>query len=187
MPQTSAGSPGLTSAEARQRLSTHGRNTLPEPPRRSVASRVLGQLRDPMILLLLGAAIVTVAIGDAADTAVIAVVIVVNTTIGVFQEVRAEHAISALNRLAAPRARIVRDGNVVELPASEVVPSDVMHLDAGDIVPADGALDEAYRLQLDESTMTGESMPVDRDSGADVLAGTVVTRGRAVAIVTRTG
>ncbi len=187
MSQARAAPSGLTSEEARRRLSAHGRNTLPEPPRRSVASRVLLQLRDPMILLLLAAATVTIAIGDVTDTVVIAVVIVVNTTIGVFQEVRAEHAIAALNRLAAPRARVVRDGSVVELPASEVVPDDVVHLDAGDIVPADGVLEKAFRLQLDESTITGESMPVDRDPGADVLAGTVVTRGRAIATVDRTG
>ena len=187
MPDALATPPGLSSAQAAQRLAEYGPNELPEPPRRSIVSRALAQLRDPMILLLLGAAAVTIAIGDATDTAVIAAVIVLNTTIGVVQEVRAEHAVSALSRLAAPGAHVVRDGTRVELEANQVVPSDVIHLDAGDIVPADGDLTEAYRLQLDESTMTGESVPVDRDSGEEVLAGTVVTRGRAVATVTRTG
>ncbi len=179
--------PGLTSVEAARRLERYGSNALPEPPRRTVVSRVLAQLRDPMILLLLGAAGITVAIGDATDTAVIAAVIFLNTTIGVVQEVRAEQAIAALNRLAAPRAHVMRDGIRVEVAASDVVPDDVMLLDAGDIVPSDGDLIEAHRLQIDESTMTGESVPVDHGVGEEVLAGTVVTRGRAVARVTRTG
>ncbi|HYJ68819.1 MAG TPA: cation-translocating P-type ATPase [Nocardioidaceae bacterium] len=178
---------GLTSAEADRRLAHDGPNALPPPPRRSIASRVLAQLRDPMIMLLLAAVAVTIAIGDVTDTAVIGAVIILNTTIGVLQEVRAEQAIAALHRLAAPRARVRRDGSVVDLPASDVVRGDVMHLDAGDVVPADGVLAQANRLLLDESTMTGESMPVDREPAAEVLAGTVVTRGRAVATVTRTG
>ncbi|HSE72486.1 MAG TPA: HAD-IC family P-type ATPase, partial [Nocardioidaceae bacterium] len=179
--------PGLTAEEAASRLHEHGPNRPPEAPPRGWLRRILDQVRDPMILLLLGALVVTVVLSDFPDAAIIATVVVLNTAIGVFQEVRAERAIAALGRMAAPQARVFRDGSLVEVPAADVVPGDLMRLDAGDIVPADADLEEAYSLQVDESAMTGESVPVDRDTGEEVLAGTVVTRGRALAEVTRTG
>ncbi|MGH8869838.1 MAG: cation-translocating P-type ATPase [Actinomycetes bacterium] len=178
---------GLSSEEARRRLDDHGPNELPQPPRDTVVTRAWAQLRDPMIMLLLAAGVVTAVVGDVTDTAVIAVVVVLNTTIGVVQEVRAGRAIAELNRLAAPRARVTRDGVLATLAAGELVPGDVVHLDAGDIVPADGTVLEAHRLQLDESATTGESVPVEHEVGSEVLSGTVVTRGRAVVTVTRTG
>ena len=140
-----------------------------------------------MIMLLLGALVVTVALGDYTDATIIGIVVVLNTSIGVFQEVRAERAIAALGRMAAPQAHVYRDGRLVVVPAGEVVPGDLLRLEAGDIVPADADVVEAFSMQVDESAMTGESVPVARDAGSEVLAGTVVTRGRAVAEVTRTG
>ncbi|MGH3331621.1 MAG: cation-translocating P-type ATPase, partial [Nocardioidaceae bacterium] len=178
---------GLTPEEAAARLVEHGSNRPPEAPPRRWFRRVFDQLRDPMIMLLLGAFVVTVVLSDVTDAIIIAAVVVLNTSIGVFQEVRAEQAIAELGRMAAPHARVFRGGALVEIPAADVVPGDLLRLDAGDIVPADADLDEAFSLQVDESAMTGESVPVDRDSGMEVLAGTVVTRGRGVATVTRTG
>jgi P-type Ca2+ transporter type 2C len=178
---------GLTTAEAERRLAEHGPNRPPEAPPRGWTRRVLDQLRDPMILLLLGALVVTATIGDYTDAVIIAVVVVLNSSIGVFQEVRAEQAIAALGRMAAPVAHAFRDGVVAQVPAAEVVPGDVLRLEAGDVVPADADLLEAFALQVDESAMTGESVPVGRAVGEEVLAGTVLTKGRAVAEVTRTG
>ncbi len=178
---------GLSSAEAARRLEEHGPNTLPTRPPRGVLSRVLGQLRDPMILLLLAAAAVTTAIGDVSDTVVIALVIVLNSAIGVVQEVRADHAISELDRLAAPVARVLRDGVLVERPGADVVVDDLVSLDAGDVVPADLLVVESHDLQVDEAAMTGESQPVDRAVGEELSSGTVVTRGRASGSVLRTG
>ncbi len=178
---------GLSTSEAVRLLAVHGPNELPRAARRSVASRVLNQLRDPMILLLLGACVVTVLLGDGVDTVVIAAVIVLNSGIGVIQEVRAERALAALDDLAAPTAKVMRDHTLVVLPATEITPGDVVHVDAGDIVPADALLLESYRLQIDESAMTGESVPVEPGNGEEIKSGTVVTRGRAVALVTRTG
>jgi P-type Ca2+ transporter type 2C len=148
---------------------------------------VLDQVRDPMILLLLGALVVTSTIGDYTDSVIIAAVVVLNTSIGVFQEVRAEQAIAALGRMAAPVAHVFRDGVLAQVPAAEVVPGDALRLEAGDVVPADANLLEAFALQVDESAMTGESVPVGMVAGGEVLAGTVLTKGRAVAEVTRTG
>ncbi len=178
---------GLSATEAAHRLAEHGPNTPPEAPPRGWARRVFDQLRDPMILLLLGAFVVTAVIGDWTDAAIIATVVVLNTSIGVFQEVRAEQAIAALGRMAAPHAHVFRDGRLLAVPASDVVPGDLLRLEAGDVVPADADLEEAFALQVDESAMTGESVPVARGTGEEVLAGTVLTKGRGVATVTRTG
>jgi Ca2+-transporting ATPase len=121
------------------------------------------------------------------DAAIIAIVVVLNTTLGVVQERRAERAIEALDQMASPHARVRRDGALVEIPARELVAGDLVRLEAGDVVPADLALVEAVNLELDEAAMTGESVPVGREVGAEVLSGTVVTRGRGFGVVVRTG
>ncbi len=191
---------GLTAAEAASRLEQQGRNEIPEPPPPGVLTRTADQLRDPMILLLLGAAAITVALHDVVDTVVIGLVVVLNTAVGVVQEIRAERTVRALRRLAAPTARVIRDGSHLVIPAAELVPGDLVQLDAGDIVPADARLLEATALQVDESALTGEAVPVEKDAQAEpggaqrpredvgvVYAGTVVTKGRARALVTSTG
>ncbi|CAI9407648.1 cation-translocating P-type ATPase [Nocardioides sp. T2.26MG-1] len=182
-----AGITGLSAAEAATRLVEQGPNLPPRGRPRRLVGRVMDQLRDPMILLLIGAFVVIVALGDLADASIIAAVVVLNTTIGVVQEVRAANALAALDRMAAPWANVLRDGRLTRIPAPDVVIGDVVRLEAGDIVPADAELVEAAGLQVDESAMTGESVPVIRGPGEDVLAGTVLTRGRGFAVVSRTG
>jgi Ca2+-transporting ATPase len=178
---------GLTTAEAAARLALDGTNVVAKPSRVSTARRTLRQLADPLIVLLLAALAVTVAIGDLTDAAIIALVVVVNTAIGVTQEVRADRAIAALDAVAAPEARVVRDGADTVIPAADVVRGDLVRLEAGDVVPADLRLCIAHRLRLDESAMTGESVPLDRNEGEEVLAGTVVVAGRGAGVVVRTG
>lgn len=178
---------GLSSAEAAERLRADGPNAAAPPPRRHLASRILHQLTDPLVALLLAAAVVTTVLRDYPDTAVIVLVVLVNTAIGVVQEVRADQAIAALDQLAAPTARVLRDGRDVVLPAAELVRGDVVRVEAGDVVPADLRLTDASRLHLDESALTGESVPVGRDAGEEASAGTVVTTGRATGVVVRTG
>ncbi|MEU0398389.1 cation-transporting P-type ATPase, partial [Streptomyces sp. NPDC006208] len=184
---------GLTEQEAARRLFEYGRNEVAARRAVRMHTRVLAQLRDPLIMVLLGAVVLTVAIGDHADSVVIALVIVVNTTVGVIQEIRADNAVAALSAMSAPSARVLRDGTDREVPATEVVPGDVLLLGEGDIVPADARLMEASALLVDESMLTGESVPVDKDlrselpEAATLSAGTVVVRGRGVAEVTATG
>ncbi|MEU5936495.1 cation-transporting P-type ATPase [Micromonospora sp. NPDC047187] len=178
---------GLDAAEAAARLRSTGPNTVAPPPRQHLAVRVLHQLTDPLVALLLAAAAVTTVLGDYPDTAVIVLVVLVNTVIGVVQEVRADRAIAALDRLAAPAARVVRDGRELAVPAADLVHGDLVRVEAGDIVPADLLLIEASRLHLDESALTGESVTVGRTPGEEALAGTVVTTGRAAGTVLRTG
>lgn len=181
------GQRGLTGQEAARLLAEVGPNRAPRPRPRRLISRIATQLRDPMILLLLGALVVVVTLGDVTDAIIIAAVIVLNTTIGVVQEIRAANAIAALDRLSAPQATVLRDGQLVRIASENVVPGDLVRLEAGDVVPADGALIEAVALQLDEAAMTGESVPVARGRGDEVLSGTVVTVGRGFAVISRTG
>src|SRR5262249_2669019 len=140
MTATATEAAGLTSAQAADRLEQQGRNEIPEPRPPGVLSRAADQLRDPMILLLLGAAAVTIALRDVVDTVVIGLVVVLNTTVGVVQEIRAERTVRALRRMSAPTARVIRDGSHLVIPAAELVPGDLVQLDAGDIVPADARL-----------------------------------------------
>ncbi|MEV0189610.1 HAD-IC family P-type ATPase [Kitasatospora purpeofusca] len=184
---------GLTSAEADRLLAEHGPNEAPAGKRVPLRARIAVQLRDPLITVLLAAVLLTVAIGDRPDAVVIALVVVVNTTVGVVQEVRAENAVTGLTALSAPVARVLRDGGRHQVPAAAVVPHDVLVLGEGDIVAADARLTEAAGLLVDESALTGEAVPVGKAAGSpdptegEVSAGTVVLRGRALAVVTATG
>jgi Ca2+-transporting ATPase len=185
--------PGLTEREAERRRGEAGHNEVVQRGRISVWSSIAGQLRDPLIVVLLVACVLTVVTSDLTDAAVIALVIVANTTVGVIQEIRADRAITALAQLSAPTVRVRRDGADRSLPARELVPGDLILLGEGDIVPADGRLLEAVSLLVDESALTGESVAVGKrgpttgGQGDELSSGTVVVKGRAVAEVTATG
>ncbi len=184
---------GLSEAEATALLAQHGPNQVAARRPVSLTSRVVVQLRDPLILVLLVAVVLTLVTGDYPDAAIIAFVVVVNSTVGILQELKAEGAVAALIALTAPAARVRRGGVGRSIPAREVVPGDVVELAQGDIVPADAVLLEAAALLVDEAALTGESVPVDKTVGPGdapghhVSAGTVVVRGRAVARVSATG
>ena len=184
---------GLSTAEATRRLSTVGPNEVRQRGRISVWSSVGVQLRDPLVAVLLAALALTLATGDLTDATVIGVVVALNTTVGVFQEVRADRAITALAQLTAPTVRVRRDGVDVSVPSASLVPGDVIALGEGDIVPADCDVLEASSLLVDESALTGESIAVAKTvaqrghEGGRLSSGTVVVKGRALAAVTGTG
>src|SRR3990172_9011598 len=148
---------GLTAAEAATRLAQHGPNALIEGRRRGPVRMLLDQFTDFMIMVLLAAAVVSGFIGDVTDTVVILVIVVLNAVIGFVQEYRAEAAIAALRRMAAPVARVLRDGRSHSIPAQELVPGDIVLLEAGAVVPADVRLLEVAALQTQEAALTGES------------------------------
>ncbi|MGW0181191.1 cation-translocating P-type ATPase [Nocardia sp. NPDC003345] len=183
------GTVGLTSAQAAAAAARDGANVLPRNPPRPLWRRVAGQLRDPLILVLLAAAALTLVTRDWADVTVILAVVIVNTVVGVTQEVRAARAIDALSTLTAPTARVVRDGAQTEVAAAEVVVGDLLILGEGDVLVADAAVTEAEALAIDESAVTGESVPVSKSATGDTAlsAGTVVVRGRGRAVVTAVG
>ena len=191
---------GLSRNEARARLERDGPNALVEGHRRGPGPILLAQFTDFMIVVLLMAAVVAGLLGDLADTLVIVTIVVLNAAIGFTQEYRAERAIAALKSLAAPRARIIRDGLQAEIPASKLVVGDLVVLEAGDAVPADLRLLEAARLGVDESALTGESEAVEKqvepleeqasaigDRSNMAHKGTLVTRGHARGVVVATG
>ncbi|WP_303901374.1 calcium-translocating P-type ATPase, PMCA-type [Thiohalomonas denitrificans] len=190
---------GLTAPEADARREREGPNQLEEPPRAGPVRRFLEQFRGLLIQLLLFAAVLSVAIGHLQDAVVIAAVVVINAFMGFYQEYRAERALEALSAMLAPEAEVRRDGHRQMLPASELVTGDVVLLDAGDRIPADGRILSAHGLEVDESVLTGESVPLGKDA-EPVAAGipltgrqdmlymnTTVTRGRAEMLVTATG
>ena len=194
---------GLTQGEGARRLAGYGENKLEKAKPPGLFRQVLAQLRDPMILVLLGAAALSLLAGggrDWLDAAIILLIVVFNTVISVSQEDNARKALEALEKLAAPRARVLREGVERRLESTHLVPGDILLLEAGDYVPADGRILWAAGLQTDESAMTGESLPVHKRAGDGlppdtplaerknmVIGGTVVTGGRAKVVVTATG
>lgn len=193
-------SDGLSSAEVDAARAAGGVNELPQPPRRLRIMIYLAQFNDVMIWLLMVAAIISAWSGDPIDAAVIGVILLINAGLGYVQEVRAEAAIEGLRLLSAPRATVVRDGQKIQLPASEIVKGDLVVLAAGDIVPADLRLIEAPNLEVDESALTGESIGVPKhidvvtgdyvglgDRTNMVHLGSTIQRGRGVGVVVATG
>lgn len=194
---------GLSSGEAARRLTEFGENELEKGKRESLALRFLGQLKDPMILVLLAAAVLSVISGggeDLLDAAIILLIVVVNACISITQEDNAHKALEALEKMTAPQARVLRDGVLTRIPSAQLVPGDIVHLEAGDFVPADARVLQAAGLKTDESAMTGESLPVGKsavdalpeetvlgDRKNMLLSATVVTAGRGVAVVCATG
>lgn len=198
---------GLTSQMAAERLAQKGRNELAETDgKKSLFWRFLAQFDDFMILLLLGAAVVSVVISrlsgenDVLDAVMILGIVVLNAALGLFQESKAEKALEALKKMAAPHARVIRDGIVREIPAAEVVPGDLLLLETGDAVCADGRVVESRSLKTEESALTGEALPVEKTSVGGlpeetatgdrknmVLAGGYVVYGKGKVLVTATG
>jgi Ca2+-transporting ATPase len=190
---------GLTAGEAANRLSHYGRNqvTSEKPP--SVWSIALGQLRDPMNIMLIFVTVAGLVIGEVSTALVIALLVALNVVLGSRQELKARASVDALSNMQVPQAKVLREGSVTLVPALDVVPGDIVQLEAGDIVPADGRIVRSATLETQEAALTGESAPVAKDAGilaADAALGdrsnmlfqnTAVTRGTASMVVTATG
>jgi len=190
---------GLTSGDAARRLVEHGPNELARAESTSAVVVMAHQFKGALIWLLLGACAISAALGEGADAIAIGAILVLNALVGFIQEYRAERSVMALRAMSAPRARVKRDGHSVVIPAAEVVPGDILLLEAGDIVAADARLREAHALRTVESLLTGESAPVEKQTEATgpearladrtdcVFLGTAVASGRGLAEVEATG
>jgi Ca2+-transporting ATPase len=155
---------GLSPAEAQTRLAQHGPNELKERPRPPWWKLVIDQLNNFVVILLIVAAIISGLLGDSFEGAVIMAIVVLNAVLGVVQESRAEQALTALKKMAAPEAEVLRDGHRLKIPGRELVPGDVVRLEAGNFVPADVRLFESVNLKIDESSLTGESVAVEKQA-----------------------
>lgn len=190
---------GLTSAESHRRLAAFGPNALPRPHTGGAVARLVRQLRDPLIYVLLVAGAVTFLIGDGIEAAVILGVVAVNAVIGFIQESNAEAALTSLRSMLQTQARVRRDGRESLVPSADLVPGDVVLIEAGDKVPADARLLDVTEMQVDESALSGESTPVVKDEVvlphatevADranmIYSGTLVTSGNGIGVVVATG
>ena len=178
---------GLTAAQAAERLAREGPNTLPGAQPRRVWAIALGVLREPMFLLLVAAAAIYLVLGDVREALVLAASVIVILAIAILQERKAERALEALRDLSSPRALVIRDGERQRIAGGEVVRGDLVLIAEGDRVPADARLAEVNELELDESLLTGESLPVAKRAGDPVFSGTLAVKGQGRAEVSATG
>ena len=197
-----SGRQGIDSGQAEQRLKEYGENVLEEAGRLQWWQVFLAQFKDLLVIILIGAAAVSMLTGDPESAMVIFAVLLLNAVLGTVQHQKAEKSLDSLKRLSSPEARVLRDGRSMTIPSALVVPGDILLLETGDMVAADGRLLEVYGLTVNESSLTGESLGVEKHTGAVkarertvaladrtnmVFSGSLVTSGRAVAVVTATG
>jgi Ca2+-transporting ATPase len=192
---------GLPDAEVTQRQLTHGRNVLPAGEKTNWFKLILGQFTDLMVIILIAAAVISALLGDTKDMVVILAIVILNAILGTYQEYQAERALAALSAMQVPLVRVRRKGAIQQISAEELVPGDIVLLNEGDRIPADGRLIEAVNLHIDESALTGESVPVEKhidalakghsvtvgDRSNMAFMGTAVTFGRGELAVTQTG
>lgn len=190
---------GLSETEAKERLLQYGENKLDETKKKSAFRIFLEQFADFLVIILIIAAVISLFSGNVESTVVIFAVITLNAVLGTVQYVKAEKSLNSLRELSAPKAKVLRDGQKIEISSKEIVPGDILLLDAGDVIVADGRIIENYSLQVNESSLTGESTNVNKkEETADgelaladrynmVFSGSLVTYGRAHVLVTQTG
>lgn len=177
---------GLSSSEAKKILNKNGENVLPENPPPGDIKILLSQLRNPLVYILVAAGIVTVFLNHLSDALIILFAVVVNTVLGFIQERRAGRALSAIKSLIHPTAKVIRGGKVKTIDSKYLVVGDIVILDQGVKVPADGVLVDATRLFLNEATLTGESYPLSKNKKDEVFMGTFVTAGKGIMKITKT-
>ncbi len=191
---------GLTAQQAKERLERFGPNALAEGKKKSVPQVFLEQFKDLLVIILLAAAAISMATGEVESTIVIVAVLILNAVLGTVQHFKAEKSLESLKAMSAPTAKVIRDGSRTAVPSPQVVPGDIVELEAGDMVVADGRILENYSLKVNESSLTGESEGVEKtdatlpqgdlalgDRKNLVYSGSLVTYGRAVVVVTATG
>ena len=193
-------SEGLTGAQASERLAQYGPNQLAEGKKKSVLQVFAGQFKDLLVAILIAAALISMFSGNLESTLVIFAVLIMNAVLGTVQYFKAEKSLASLKAMSAPSAKVLRDGQRVEVPGPQVVPGDIVELEAGDLIVADGRLLNCWSLKVNESSLTGESEAVEKmnapiegenvplgDQKNMVFSGSLVTYGRGVMVVTQTG
>lgn len=193
-------SKGLSTQEVEERLAKYGHNELREKEKETIFQKVLNQLKDFLTIILIIASIVSFAVGEGADAIVIIAIVIINAFLGVLQEGKAEKALEALQKMSAPSAKILRNGRIEAISSKDIVPGDIVVFEAGDVIPADLRIIESANLKIEEASLTGESVPAEKDANSfvptDVGIGdrvnmaymsTMVTYGRGRGVVVETG
>src|SRR5687767_9347016 len=191
---------GLSQADAQERLRAHGANELTEKPKPGFLVLLWDQFNNYLVIILIIAALIALALGEWVDSVAIMCIVVLNAIVGVIQESKAEQALAALKKMAAPNAQVIRDGHQLTVPGRELVPGDIVALEAGNYVPADMRLLSSVNLKVEEASLTGESVPVEKNAAAvldkevplgdrknSAFMSTMVTYGRGRGLVTGTG
>jgi len=191
---------GLTQAEAEKRFREHGPNELAEKPRPGFLKMLLAQFNNFLVIILIIAAVVSLFLGEIVDAIAIMVIVVLNAVVGVVQESKAEKSLAALKKMAAPNAQVIRDGHQITIPSRELVPGDIVLIESGNYVPADLRLIESINLKIEEASLTGESVPVEKNASVvlnkeipmgdrknSAFMSTLVSYGRGKGLVTGTG
>ena len=193
-------SKGLSENEAKSRLEKFGENKLEEGKKKSIWQKLVDQIVDPMVIILIAAAILSAFTGDGIESIIIIAIVVLNAALSIYQEGKAEDSVAALQKMSSPDASVIRDGNAKTIKSNELVPGDLIIIETGDIIPADIRLTNSSNLQIDESSFTGESVAVDKDYNVEyneekgigdrknyAYSSTIVTYGKGEGIVTETG
>jgi Ca2+-transporting ATPase len=191
---------GLTAEEAQQRLRDLGPNELRERPRPGFLALLAEQFNNYLVIILVAAAVISGLLGEYVDALAIVFIVLLNAVVGVVQEAKAEQALAALQKMSAPNVQVLRDGHQVTVKGRDVVPGDVVLLEAGNYVPADLRLVEGFNLKIEEASLTGESLPVEKQASVvldreiplgdrrnSAFMGTLITYGRGKGLVTATG
>ena len=193
-------SSGLSSEEVNLRIEKYGTNELKEEKKKGFLSKIIAQFSDFLVLILIAAAIVSFVVGEEKDAIVILSIVIVNAFLGIYQEGKAEKSLDALKKMSSPNAKVIRNEKVYEVPSSNLVPGDIVLLDAGDIIPADLRLVESSNLKIEEASLTGESLPVEKSANINITdetslgdrvnmayMSTIITYGRGKGVVVGTG
>lgn len=182
---------GLTSRDAEKLLDTYGTNELHQTTHTSKFAMFLAQFTSPLVIILLIATVLSFILGDVVESILILCIVIANALLGFAQENKAENAIAALKQLTVTLTRVLRDGNIIEIDSRQIVPGDIIYIEEGNKIPADAKIVEALHFEVNESSLTGESMPVEKVAHSKdhsmIFMGTIASRGRATAIVTSTG
>lgn len=178
---------GLTSTQANRFLKQYGLNVISEPPKKNILLKFFEQFNNFLTLLLIGAAILSFFLGESVDGLLIIAIVVLNALFGLYQEAKAEESLKALKEMTVTKVRVIRDGQQIEVDSRYLVPGDVVYLEEGIKVPADGIVAESINMELNEAALTGESLPVFKKEKDEIFSGTIIAKGRGTMLVEKTG
>lgn len=178
---------GLTSTQASRFLKQYGLNVISEPPKKNILLKFFEQFNNFLTLLLIGAAILSFFLGESVDGLLIIAIVVLNALFGLYQEAKAEESLKALKEMTVTKVRVIRDGQQIEVDSRYLVPGDIVYLEEGIKVPADGIVAESINMELNEAALTGESLPVFKKEKDEIFSGTIIAKGRGTMLVEKTG